>query len=73
MDYGKFANFAYARVRRQFKNITNVLVEKLQRLETDGFDPENGFMFGHSFGGQIVLEAGKTYGVQKIKEIDGKT
>ncbi|XP_055589388.1 uncharacterized protein LOC129741665 [Uranotaenia lowii] len=53
-----------------FDGLANLLVQFLRRLETLGFDAGNGLLFGFSFGGQLVLEAGRRLGTQKLGRID---
>lgn len=73
MSYDKFAQVpTYMRLRRNFKDIQRVLKRKLDFLEQQGFDPDNGYLFGFSFGANMVLAAAKDFGAKKIKEIDGK-
>lgn len=55
----------------KFNQLSQTLVEKLLRLEAQGFNPDNLFMYGFSFGAQLVINAGNIYGEQKIAEIDG--
>lgn len=73
MNYDRFAQLpTYARLRRNFKDIYGVLKQKLEFLEKEGFSPDNGFLYGFSFGAQVALAAAKEYGTRKLKEIDGK-
>jgi dienelactone hydrolase len=55
-----------------YSNHSSVLVEKLLQLEAQGFHPDNLFMYGFSFGAQLVINAGNLYGENRIAEIDGK-
>lgn len=57
---------------RKFIPLSEVLVDKLRQLETQGFDPDNLFMYGFSFGAQLVINAGNLYGANRVAEIDGK-
>jgi len=72
MDYNVFAVEPYPRLMKYFGAITNVLTQQLRLMETLGFIPDNGYMFGFSYGGQIVCEAGRRFGARKLKEIDSK-
>lgn len=73
MDYSYFSvDESYFMLVRHFDPITEVLKAKLLDLEHAGYNPENMFLFGFSFGGQLVVEAGKRFGPKRIKEIDGK-
>lgn len=53
-----------------FNSITNVLVRKLCQLEQLRFNPDNGFLFGFSFGSVLCLEAGYRFGPQKLYRVD---
>ena len=55
-----------------FSKVSNVLTKKLKNLEVEGFNPDNVFMFGHSLGARLIIDAAANYGKKKIKEIDGK-
>ncbi|XP_052873394.1 uncharacterized protein LOC128278704 [Anopheles cruzii] len=71
MSYDRFAQLAtYARLRRNFKDIHGVLRQKLDFLEKEGFSPNDGYLYGFSFGAQMVLAAAKDYGTRKLKQID---
>lgn len=56
----------------KFNLLSQVLVDKLFQLEAQGFNPDNLYMYGFSFGAQLVIHAGNLYGDSKIAEIDGK-
>ena len=71
MDYTTYSKGDYFTLLSQFDNISTVLTEKLVELEGQGYNPSNGFMFGFSFGAQLVLEAGRRFGYRKLEEIDG--
>lgn len=74
MDYYKYSADAslsgYYNLVGNFDNISNVLLEKLNQFERYGFDPVNGFAFGFSFGGQLVINAGRDFG-GKLSAVDG--
>lgn len=76
MNYGYFAQNNYFILKNQhFEGITTELSNKLRDLHTNRkFNPDNIYMFGFSFGAQIVLEAGRRFAREfgsKIKQIDG--
>jgi Lipase len=56
---------------RKFNPIEEVLLQKLKQLEEQGFKADNMFMYGFSFGAQLVMSAGMLFGQNKIAEIDG--
>lgn len=73
MDYSNFSiNPNYFELVTQFKNISNVLLIKLNQLKEQGFDPENGYMFGFSFGSHLVIDAATRFGEKLFKDIDCK-
>lgn len=79
MDYKLYSDVpnlplfqSYYPLVANFSKISNVLTKKLRNLEVEGFNPDNGFMFGHSFGARLIIDAAVNFGKQKIKEIDGK-
>lgn len=72
MDYSNHSVVQdYFLLVRKFNGLSQVLVDKLRQLEKEGFDPDNLYMYGFSFGAQLVINAGKLYGHQRIAEIDG--
>lgn len=74
MDYSIFSvSSNYYSLVRDFNGIATVLTKKLKDFQTIGFDPNNIYMFGFSFGGQLALEAGRRSGKMLIKQIDGNT
>ncbi|XP_053678075.1 uncharacterized protein LOC128728471 [Anopheles nili] len=71
MNYDRFAQLpTYARLRRNFKDIHSVLRQKLEFLEKEGFSPDDGYLYGFSFGAQVALAAAKEYGTRKIGLLD---
>lgn len=46
------------------------MTRKLFQLDQLGFSPNNSFLFGFSFGSQLVFEAAYQYGPRKIRRID---
>lgn len=72
MDYSNHSIVQdYFVLVNKFNQLSQVLVEKLYQLESQGFDPDNLFMYGFSFGAQLVINAGNLYGDSRIAEIDG--
>lgn len=70
MDYGIYATDTFPRLVRHFDPITRILTTSLRQLEKMGFKMSNGYMFGFSFGGQVVTEAGRRIGFNRIALID---
>lgn len=56
MDYSNYSkNPNYFLLTPQFNNISDMLLRFMFKLETEGFDFDNGYMFGFSFG-EIYIE-----------------
>ncbi|XP_039440031.1 pancreatic lipase-related protein 2-like [Culex pipiens pallens] len=53
-----------------FDKLANVLAAHLRRMESIGFDPAKGHIFGFSMGAQLALEGSRRFGLQKINRID---
>lgn len=73
MDYSNFSvNPNYFVLVTQFQNISNVLLSKLNQLKEQGFDAEQGYMFGFSFGSHLIIDAATRFGQKLFKDIDRK-
>lgn len=72
MNFSFFAYERYVRLVRSFDSIVHVLHLHLLELERVGFNMKEGYMFGFSFGGRLVLVAARRLGTRVIKEIDGR-
>jgi hypothetical protein len=74
MDYNNFSrSLDYFGLLDQFEKIGNVLVFKLNQLKTEGFDPDNGYMFGFSYGSHLVVYGAlRAFGNQTLAMIDRK-
>lgn len=70
MDYDQHAAESFRRLVRNFEPIVQILTLQLLHFEYMGFDMNNGFMFGFSFGGQLVTEAGRRIGFERLSDID---
>lgn len=73
MDYTKYAAESYVRLVRVFEPIAQILTMQLHLLDYMGFDMNNGYLFGFSYGGQLATEAGRRIGVKRLREIDSKS
>lgn len=73
MDYGRYAAESYVRLVRVFDPIAQILTMQLHLLDYMGFDMNNGYLFGFSYGGQLATEAGRRIGHKRLKEIDSKS
>lgn len=47
-----------------------LLVRKLNNMVTEGVDPAKIFMYGHSLGARMVIDAGLKFGENRIGMID---
>lgn len=73
MDYSRYAAESYVRLVRVFDPMAQVLTLQLHLLDYMGFDMNNGYLFGFSYGGQLATEAGRRFGSKRLKEIDSKS
>lgn len=72
MDYSNHSIVNdYFLLVRKFSMISSVLLKKLKQLEAEGFDENQMFVYGFSFGAQLVINAGILFGENRIAEIDG--
>lgn len=73
MDYSNHSVVNdYFNLVRKFNPITNVLLKKLHQLDGQGFSADKMFLYGFSFGAQLVIHSGILFGENRIAEIDGK-
>lgn len=71
MDYSNHSiDRDYFNLVRKFGPISSVLIKKLVQLNNQGFDDENMFMYGFSFGAQLSIYAGMSFGKNRIAEMD---
>lgn len=76
MDYFYYSNDpstrGYVRLRSIFDNISDVLVAWLRHFTVEhAMSADNGHMFSMSFGSQLAINAGRTFGGH-LASIDGK-
>jgi hypothetical protein len=73
MDYSNHSivNDYFVLVNK-FDVISSVLLKKLNQLSEQGFKDEEMFLYGFSFGAQLVINAGILFGENRIAEIDGE-
>jgi pimeloyl-ACP methyl ester carboxylesterase len=74
MDWTKYAsNLNYPSVvMNDYKKVSGAVTRRLISLQADGVSPNNIFMYGHSLGARIVVDAAITFGPGQIGEIDGE-
>lgn len=71
MDYSNHSmDRDYFNLVGKFSPISSVLIRKLRQLEKEGFDDNNMFMYGFSFGAQLAIYTGMSFGSRRIAEID---
>lgn len=73
MDFSRYASESYVRLVRVFDPMAQVLTLQLHLMDYMGFDMNNGYLFGFSYGGQLATEAGRRFGYKRLKEIDSKS
>lgn len=44
----------------------------MEQLDGEGFDFDNGYMFGFSFGAWLAIKTAKTFGTKRFAQIDGE-
>lgn len=73
LNWGSFSdNNDYVRTRIVYvPGVSGALLRRLKQLETEGVSGDDIFMYGHSMGARIVVDAGIKFGTQKIAQIDG--
>jgi hypothetical protein len=72
MDFSVIAQVHYIKLVQYFELIVEALAIKLQHLQFEGYRPEDGYLFGFSYGAHVALRAPiKAYGFRQFGEIDG--
>lgn len=74
INWGRFSDITdYSKiVRDHFTKASAVVVKKLRQLESEGVSSDNIYMYGHSLGARMVIEAGLRFGERRIGLIDGE-
>lgn len=58
---------------RNFDTIMIAVVDKIKDFTAQGFQPQiNGYIFGHSFGGQLASAIGRQFTENPFKNIDSE-
>lgn len=71
MNYSEYSkNPKYFDLVAQFDSLALVLTNKLNQFSRWKFNSDNMYLFGFSFGGQLVLESGRRFGKKRIARID---
>lgn len=73
MNWGKYSDsifYDYV-IHKDLPRVSTVLVRRLKQLENEGVSGDNIFLYGHSLGARLVIDAGIHFGKQKIGSIDG--
>lgn len=71
MDYSYYSFAWIGTLVKKFDPIMKVLLTKLRKLEELQFVPDNGYLFGFSFGTLLAFEAGYQFGRLRLYRIDG--
>lgn len=69
MDYSAYDQ-DYTFLVTNFNNITQVLLDKFNALETAGFRSKLAYVFGFSFGARLIASAGVLFGKRKLQRGD---
>jgi hypothetical protein len=72
MDFTAFSLREYGQLIWNYPAVSRGLTLKLERMVRNGFDPNNGYLYGFSLGAHIVLRATRRFGYQRIREVDGE-
>lgn len=70
VDYSYYCDGVYLNRPELFNGIQGEITKKYELLETLGYSPDNGFIFGFSFGAILALESAYKFGPQKIRRVD---
>ncbi|KAL7019636.1 hypothetical protein ACKWTF_011185 [Chironomus riparius] len=71
MDYSNYSvNPNYFLLTPQFQNISDKLLRFMEQLDGEGFDFDNGYIFGFSFGAWLAIKTAKTFGTKRFSQID---
>lgn len=74
IDYSYYSNNPFYNIfLTHFAKISALVTRKLQALEAEGLNPDNWYMFGHSAGARLVIDAAGNFGYQKVFQLDGKS
>lgn len=75
MNYYYYSHYAslggYIKLKGNFDQISDVLVQKLQQFVDQNFDPSQGYLWSMSFGSQLAINAGRDFGGQ-MGNLDGR-
>lgn len=74
MDWTKYSNNLkfFDVVNNDYQKVSNAFTRRLISLELSGVFPDNIFLYGHSMGARIFVDASINFGPGRIGEIDGK-
>jgi hypothetical protein len=73
MDYSNYStNPNYFLLTPHFQNISDTLLKFMRQLDGEGFDFNNGYMFGFSFGAWLSIKTAKAFGEKRFAQIDGE-
>lgn len=74
VDWGAFSDILnYIEiVQIHWPKISALITKSLKQLQSEGVLPENIYMYGHSLGARLVIDAAINFGKRKIGLVDGK-
>lgn len=71
LTWGKYSdNKNYVEVLMQWQKVSEMVTRRLQSMEREGISADNMFLYGHSLGARIMVDAAIRFGKQKIASID---
>lgn len=74
VDWSAFSNLLdyFTIVHVHWPKVSAVLLKRLRQLESEGVAPANIYMYGHSLGARLVIDAGINFGKRRIGLVDGE-
>ncbi|XP_049539860.1 uncharacterized protein LOC125953985 [Anopheles darlingi] len=70
MDYSAYSSGGYGGLVARFRDIRDILLRTVQQLRYEGVEYGRMFLFGFSFGAQLVLDVGNRVGSNELEAID---
>ncbi|ETN65590.1 triacylglycerol lipase [Anopheles darlingi] len=70
MDYSAYSSGGYGGLVARFRDIRDILLRTVQQLRYEGVEYGRMFLFGFSFGAQLVLDVGNRIGSNELEAID---
>lgn len=70
MDYGFYSKLDYGLLMTHFNGLQALVTSFLVMLENVGFNPDNGWLFGFSYGAHLAFEGAYQFGPQRLNRVD---